>query len=110
LLKVRIFLRGLSLFITYHVRRSDNVFPKVKTALRPIERQGETGTKTIPVFDQHMAYLSTLPASVWLLPLGVFTVGLKYKDAIGEYTDLVFGLISNIITSVLGKSIYIKLQ
>ena len=108
LLKVRLFQSSFSLFVTYHVRRSDQVFPKVKSALTLLERQGETSTETIPVFDQHMSYLATLPTSVWLLPLGVLTVGLKYKDAITEYADLVFGLISNIFQSVLGKSISLK--
>ena len=96
------------MFITYYLRRSDNVFPKVKRPLAPLERQGETSTEIIPVFDQHMSYLATLPTSVWLFPLGVLTVGLKYKDAITEYADLVFGLISNIFQSVLGKSISLK--
>ena len=67
------------------------------------KRQGGTNNEMIPVFDQHVAVLSTLPMSVWLLPLGVFAVGLKYKDEVIEYFDLVYGLISNIIKSVLGN-------
>ena len=81
------------------------MFPKVKSALTLLERQGETSTEIIPVFDQHMSYLATLPTSVWLLPLGVLTVGLKYKDAITEYVDLLFGLISNIVCDIISGCI-----
>ena len=55
-----------------------------------------------PIFDQHISFISKLPSSVWLLPLGVFAVGLRFKEAISEYADLVFSLVLNIIKSIMG--------
>ena len=70
-----------------------------------LKRQGETSTDSIPIFDQHIGYLKSLPTSVWILPLGVFTIGMRYKEAIKEFLDLVTGLMSNIVESIIGKPI-----
>ena len=60
------------------------------------------------IFDQHVAYLSSLPVSTWLFPLGVLAIGLKNREPIIEYADLIGGLLSNILTSVLGNLYFIK--
>ena len=67
------------------------------------ERQDGTIANQDFVFDQHMTYLSALPKSTWLFPLGILAVGLKNREPIIEYTDLITGLLSNIIQSVLGN-------
>ena len=83
----------------------DLLFPEVSIEMSPLERQGETRLEEIPIFDQHMAFLESIPITTWLLPLGVFAVGLRYRAEILEQLDLINGVISNILQSVLGKSI-----
>ena len=75
----------------------------VRNELAIFSKQGETTSDGIPLFDQHVAFLSSLPTSYWIAPIGITAVGLYYRDAIAEYVDLVFGLLSNIVNSVLGK-------
>ena len=81
----------------------DQGFPEVRHELALFSRQGETTSEELPLFDQHVALLSSLPASYWIMPIGITAVGLYYRDSITEYVDLVFGLLSNIANSVLGN-------
>ena len=75
---------------------------KVQERTGVVIRQGETLSPREPIFDQHISLIANLPSSVWLLPLGVFAVGLRFNEAITEYVNLVFGLVLNIINSILG--------
>ena len=74
-----------------------------KNDLSVLKRQGETSIDNVPIFDQHIDYLKSLPTSYWILPLGVITVAIKYREPLIEFFELVKGLISNIAQSVLGK-------
>ena len=74
-----------------------------KNDLSVLKRQGETSIDNVPIFDQHIDYLKSLPTSYWILPLGVITVAIKYREPLIEFLELVKGLISNIAQSVLGK-------
>ena len=68
-----------------------------------LTRQGETGIATVPIFDQHVAYLKNLPMSYYLVPLGVAAVGLKFSEPIIEFFELVKGFVTNVAHSILGK-------
>ena len=85
-------------------RKLDQFFEKLPIDTLAINRQ--TGTISIepPILDQHLSFLTHTPA-IWIFPLGVFAIGLRFREAIVEYVDLVSGLILNIFQSVLGKSI-----
>ena len=74
-----------------------------KNDLSVLKRQDETNIDAVPIFDQHIDYLKSLPSSYWILPLGVITVAIKYREPLIEFLELVKGLISNIAQSVLGK-------
>ena len=83
-------------------RRTDDFSVDNDNRLSALKRQGETSIAEIPIFDQHVSYLTSLPTSIWVFPLGIFAVGMRYKDAIAEFTDLVWGLVSNILQSIAG--------
>ena len=88
----------------FYCRRIDDFFLEDENSLGALKRQGETSIEEVPIFDQHVSYLTSLPASIWVFPLGIFAVGLKYKDAIIEFTELIYGLVSNILQSILGMN------
>ena len=67
--------------------------------MKALKRQRETSIDSIPIFD-------SLPTSTGILPLGVFTVDMRYRQAANEFLDLVTGLISNVVESIIGKRIY----
>ena len=75
--------------------------PKVEEGF--LERQSETTNAREPLFDQHMSLI--VDNSLWILPVGVFAVVLRFNEPITEYVDLVVGLVKNILTSILGNSI-----
>ena len=81
----------------------DKLHLEPKNEMIIFERQDGTIAKPDLLFDQHIAYLSSLPKSTWLLPLGIIAVGLKNREPIIEYGDLITGLLSNIVQSVLGN-------
>ena len=85
-------------------RKNDIFLPEHDTEIITITRQGETDIEQASIFDQHVSYLSSLPTAIWAFPMGVFAVGLKYHDAITEFFELIYGLVSNIFDSVLGKN------
>ena len=68
------------------------------------KRQTEIVTTEPPIIDQHLSILTHTP-EIWILPLGVFAIGLRFREAIVEYVDLVSGLVLSIFQSVLGKFI-----
>ena len=70
------------------------------------KRQTEIVTTEPPIIDQHLSILTQTP-EIWILPLGVFAIGLRFREAIVEYVDLVSGLISNIFQSVLGIPVFL---
>ena len=90
-------------FITHCYRRIDQGFAEVRNELDPFSRQDGTSSEEIPLFDQHVAILQSVPTAYWMLPLGVGAVGMYYRDSLIEYFNLVFGLLSNIANSVLGN-------
>ena len=77
--------------------------PKVEEAHGFLERQSETTNAREPLLDQHISLM--VDNSLWVLPLGVFAVALRFNEPITEYVDLVFSLVKNISTSILGNSI-----
>ena len=81
-------------------------FPETRKEIFALKRQGETLSEDIPIFDQHLSFLSTLPPTVWLLPLGIFAGGLYFRDEIIEQFELVYGVVSNIYNSVQGNIYY----
>ena len=87
-------------------RRTDDFSVDNDNRISALKRQGETSIAEIPMFDQHVSYLASLPTSIWVFPLGIFAVGMRYKDAITEFTDLVWGLVSNILQSIAGIHCY----
>ena len=85
----------------------DDAFPDVLNEIMAFKRQGEAQVAEIPVFDQHISLLTSFVTRHpfwWTLPLGVVAVGLHYRDTLGEYFDLVYGLVSNIADSVSSNS------
>ena len=85
-------------------RRLDHFLQKLPSNTLAINRQTETVSIEQQILDQHLSFLTHTPA-IWIFPLGVFAIGLRFREAIVEYADLVSGLISNIFKSVLGKII-----
>ena len=83
-------------------RRLDEFFEKLPSNTLAINRQTETVSIEPQILDQHLSFLTQTPA-VWMFPLGVFAIGLRFREAIVEYVGLVSGLILNIFQSVLGK-------
>ena len=81
------------------------MFEKLPSNSLAINRQSGTVSIEPPILDQHLSFLANTPV-VWIFPLGVFAIGLRFREAIVEYADLVSGLISNIFKSVLGKIIF----
>ena len=77
------------------------MFEKLPSNTLAINRQSGTVSIEPPILDQHLSFLANTPV-VWIFPLGVFAIGLRFREAIVEYVDLVSGLISNIFQSVLG--------
>ena len=73
------------------------------------KRQTEIVTAELPIIDQHLSILTHTP-EIWILPLGVFAIGLRFREAIVEYVDLVSGLISNIFQSILGIIVFLLPQ
>ena len=78
------------------------MFEKLPSNSLAINRQSGTVSIEPPILDQHLSFLANTPV-VWIFPLGVFAIGLRFREAIVEYVDLVSGLILNIFQSVLGK-------
>ena len=58
--------------------------------------------KSTPLLDQHIAVIKD-HSSLWVIPVGVLAVGLRFSEPIQEYVELVYGLLSNIIESFVGK-------
>ena len=55
-----------------------------------------------PLLDQHIAVIKDY-SSLWVIPVGVLAVGLRFYEPIQEYAELVHGLLSNIIGSLVGR-------
>ena len=89
--------------IHFFRRKYEQVLTVSEPKITALIRQGETGIATVPVFDQHVAYLKNLPMSYYLVPLGVAAVGLKFSEPIIEFFELVKGLVTNVAHSILGK-------
>ena len=91
--------------ISYTVfRQLSSLFPKTQNEMYALKRQGLAPNEEIPIFDQHMNFLATLPTHTWLFPIGVAAVGLRYRAEIAEQFDLLYGFISNIINSIIGDT------
>ena len=99
---------GIYMKIILMVFRIFSPLPQVQNEIISVNRQGETLSEEIPIFDQHITELSNLPLTVWLLPLGVFAVGLNFRDAIIEQFTLFYDVMSNIFNSVQGMFIDIN--
>ena len=96
-------------FAIQNCRRLDLEVPEVRLDIASLKRQGETQIAEVPIFDQHIDFLKNVPLHWWLLPLGVFTLGLRYRVEIFEQLELINGVVSNILQSVTGKFIHQKL-
>ena len=91
-----------------HYRRSawDNYFVLEQRQADLADRPNQTQTNNSAsfAFDRHIDYIKNNP-SIWLLPMGILAVGLKFNKPITEYVDLVKGLLGNIINSILSEYI-----
>ena len=99
---------GIYMKMVLMIFRIFSPLPQVQNEIISVNRQGETLSEEIPIFDQHITELSNLPLTVWLLPLGVFAVGLNFRDAIIEQFTLFYDVMSNIYNSVQGMFIDIN--
>ena len=84
-------------------RKFQQILTVSENEVTALTRQGETGVATVPIFDQHVAYLKNLPMSYYMVPLGVAAVGLKFSEPIIEFFELVKGFVTNVAHSILGK-------
>jgi len=58
-------------------------------------------TTSPSLFDQHLDGISN--SHIWLLPLGILTVGLTFHKELFEYFELIAGLLGQIFESLSGK-------
>ena len=71
-----------------------------------VERQVEDRAVTsLPLLDQHVILLTSLPRNVWLLPLGILAVSLRFYGPITELLQLMYGLLKSIFNSMTGIAI-----
>ena len=71
-----------------------------------VERQEEdTAVTSLPLLDQHVILLNSLPRNVWLLPLGILAVSLRFYGPITELLQLMYGLLKSIFNSMTGMAI-----
>ena len=75
--------------------------PIVRGELVPFKRQDIVPSS--PLLDQHFAFLTSTPA-VWIVPAGLFAITLRFNKPLLEFANLIFGLLSNILQSVIGKN------
>ena len=92
--------------IHFFRRKYEQVLTVSEPKITALTRQGETGIATVPIFDQHVAYMKNLPMSYYMVPLGVVAVGLKYREPLIEFFELVKGFVTNVAQSILGKMKY----
>ena len=71
-----------------------------------VERQEEdTAVTSLPLLDQHVILLNSLPRNVWLLPLGILAVSLRFYGPITDLLQLIYGLLKSIFNSMTGMAI-----
>ena len=71
-----------------------------------VERQEEdTAVTSLPLLDQHVILLTSLPRNVWLLPLGILAVSLRFYGPITDLLQLMYGLLKSIFNSMTGMAI-----
>ena len=75
--------------------------PIVKGDLVPFKRQDTA--PNAPLLDQHFALLTSSPA-VWIVPAGLFAITLRFNNPLLEFANLVLGLLSNLLQSIIGKN------
>ena len=80
--------------------RVDDIFPGVNSiggSLGSASRQATSPS----IFDQHLDDISN--SHIWLLPLGILTVGLRYHEELFEYFGLIAEVLGKILESLTGK-------
>ena len=88
-----------------------NCITRVDPGFETVERQEEDAAVTsLPLLDQHVILLNSLPRNVWLLPLGILAVSLRFYGPITDILQLVYGLLKNIFNSMTGMPIIIILE
>ena len=83
-----------------------NCITRVDPGFEIVERQEEdTAVTSLPLLDQHVIRLNSLPRNVWLLPLGMLAVSLRFYGPITELLQLMYGLLKSIFNSMTGMAI-----
>ena len=83
-----------------------NCITRVDPGFEMVERQDEdTAVTSLPLLDQHVILLNSLPRNVWLLPLGILAVSLRFYGPITDLLQLLYGLLKTIFNSMTGISI-----
>ena len=83
-----------------------NRITRVDPGFEMVERQEEDAAVTsLPLLDQHVILLNSLPRNVWLLPLGILAVSLRFYGPITDLLQLMYGLLKSIFNSMTGMSI-----
>ena len=79
--------------------------PIVKGELTSFKRQDTASN--VPLLDQHFAVLVSSPLT-WLVPASMLAITLRFDEPLLEFANLVIGLISNIIQSMIGENHFIN--
>ena len=83
-----------------------NCITRVDPGFEMVERQEEdTAVTSLPLLDQHVILLNSLPRNVWLLPLGILAVSLRFYGPITDLLQLLYGLLKSIFNSMTGIAI-----
>ena len=83
-----------------------NCITRVDPGFEMVERQEEdTAVTSLPLLDQHVILLNSLPRNVWLLPLGILAVSLRFYGPITDLLQLMYGLLKSIFNSMTGMAI-----
>ena len=78
--------------------------PIVKEELTPFKRQDTASN--VPLLDQHFAVLVSSPLT-WIIPASMLAITLRFDEPLVEFANLVIGLISNILQSMIGIDYHI---
>ena len=81
--------------------RLDDIFLQAETRIANHYLENKQ-TPEKSLFDQHLEAV-TSSSRIWLIPLAVLTVGLRFDGPLLEYFDLISGLLDQIITSLTRK-------
>ena len=83
-----------------------NRITTVDPGFEMVERlEEDTAVTSLPLLDQHIILLNSLSRNVWLLPLGILAVSLRFYGPITDLLQLLYGLLKSIFNSMTGMAI-----